>query len=968
VEQRSILRIVVASPSDVQSERDVLSVVTNELNRGIAAERDLRLELSQWETDAYPGFHPEGPQGLIDFILRIEDCDILIVVFWKRFGKPVKDAESGTEHEFRVAYETWKKQGRPQIMVYFNEKPYTPKSKEEIDQWGKVIEFKRTFPKEGLWWRYKGKVEFEKLVRDHLTQFIRNLEHPITALQPLSKLSPRICHPYIMPKHWTGREEEMDRLDVWLKHHAEQPIFVMVAIGGMGKSSLIDEWLRHRIITQRQALKLECIFQFSFYEGESSFQRFIEEMFDYLRISNKSKGTDALTLILDWMAEHDGLLVLDGFERLLRAYASQDDHFLPERSADQLEPRERQCADMLAWRFLRKVSAGCRTKILLTTRLFPKELDDVAACLKFELTGLNPRDAVAFLRINKIKGTEHELEKAGKVYEFHPLSLTRLVNVLKYDLDWPNDIRQAPQYDVTLDLQRRQRHILEKAYRTLPSVEGQFLSATAANRGKLTMELIRTIAVLFPEIHLSQALRRFEEDNWILWNRNENTNENTIDFHPVVRRYAYSQLIDKKAVHELLKLYWEPHGAGVDVEKITQLEVVRIEDFTPLIELYYHTARAERYDEAYHLFCDRLHNPFYYRLGAYQLCIELLRDLFPDGESYPPRLNSEEDQGWTLTAMANSYSLYGQSSKAVSLYSMAIDIDRKMDDKKNLAICLGNLAVDQIHLGQLRLARQNLQQRIELCQDIRDQFIESTGHMHLGWLLSLCGEFEESEQELSMGLSMIKHLMQNTEPNISKTIPKKWSPDETRKRLYQRKGVNYAYRAFRLLLMDKPETAVNFAKAALRIAMDRKNERDTIRAQWLFGAIYRRMGWLSEAEKCLTEALTRCRKIDMIDHEANILLDIAQLRFTQTDSRAKEEAHALAAEALEIANRCEYRLSQADIHNFMAQLMLDIRDIDSATRHVESARERAWCDGPPYSYWFALDIANRLLRKLGDSS
>jgi hypothetical protein len=85
-----LLRIVVASPGDVQAERDALPAVVQELNSGIARERGLRFDLTRWETDAYPGFHPEGLQGLIDPILRIEDCDVLIGIFWKRFGTPLR--------------------------------------------------------------------------------------------------------------------------------------------------------------------------------------------------------------------------------------------------------------------------------------------------------------------------------------------------------------------------------------------------------------------------------------------------------------------------------------------------------------------------------------------------------------------------------------------------------------------------------------------------------------------------------------------------------------------------------------------------------------------------------------------------------------------------------------------------------------------------------------------------------------
>lgn len=172
---KRILRILVASPSDVQPERDVLRSVIDEVNRVVAADSGLYLVLSRWETDTHPGFHPEGPQGLIDPILKITDCDLFLGIFWKRFGTPTADGKTGTEHEFSLAYVAWKEKGSPQIFVYFNEKPYTPKSKAEADQWGQVIDFRDRFPKEGLWWPYKGKAQFEKLVRNHLANYIRSL-------------------------------------------------------------------------------------------------------------------------------------------------------------------------------------------------------------------------------------------------------------------------------------------------------------------------------------------------------------------------------------------------------------------------------------------------------------------------------------------------------------------------------------------------------------------------------------------------------------------------------------------------------------------------------------------------------------------------------------------------------------------------------------------------------------------------
>ncbi len=65
-----------------------MSRVIDELNRGIARDRHLHLELMRWETEAYPDFHADGPQGVIDAALEIQRSHILLGIFWKRFGMP----------------------------------------------------------------------------------------------------------------------------------------------------------------------------------------------------------------------------------------------------------------------------------------------------------------------------------------------------------------------------------------------------------------------------------------------------------------------------------------------------------------------------------------------------------------------------------------------------------------------------------------------------------------------------------------------------------------------------------------------------------------------------------------------------------------------------------------------------------------------------------------------------------------
>src|SRR5688572_18425813 len=107
----AVFRIVLASPADVEAEWRVVDKVVAELNHGLAGELGLLVRVSTWKTDAHAGFHPEGPQGLIDSTLALEEADILLALFWTRFGSPVADAQSGTQHEILKAVEAWREAG-----------------------------------------------------------------------------------------------------------------------------------------------------------------------------------------------------------------------------------------------------------------------------------------------------------------------------------------------------------------------------------------------------------------------------------------------------------------------------------------------------------------------------------------------------------------------------------------------------------------------------------------------------------------------------------------------------------------------------------------------------------------------------------------------------------------------------------------------------------------------------------------
>jgi bifunctional DNA-binding transcriptional regulator/antitoxin component of YhaV-PrlF toxin-antitoxin module len=165
------LRIVLASPSDVKRERQEFAKITEQVNNDTARPAGFHLELWRWETDSRPGFNPMGPQGLIDQVLKIEQCDLFVGIFWNRIGSKTKFGKTGTEHEFEAAYKAWKRKGSHEILFYFSEKPSNLVAA-ELAQRRRVWAFRDSFPEEGLYWTYKGYAEFVKYASDHLREFV----------------------------------------------------------------------------------------------------------------------------------------------------------------------------------------------------------------------------------------------------------------------------------------------------------------------------------------------------------------------------------------------------------------------------------------------------------------------------------------------------------------------------------------------------------------------------------------------------------------------------------------------------------------------------------------------------------------------------------------------------------------------------------------------------------------------------
>jgi hypothetical protein len=161
--QREVIRVFVASPRDVQEERLRMPKVIESLNKTLGKLLNIVIELWRWEVDAPPAVGE--PQALID--PELDEADVVVVIFWNRFGLTTQTGTTGTEGEVLRSLERWNKMGRPQVMMYFCQRP-ARLDREELEQGAKVLDFRERVSSLVLAVDYEGVSDFEWRVRDDL--------------------------------------------------------------------------------------------------------------------------------------------------------------------------------------------------------------------------------------------------------------------------------------------------------------------------------------------------------------------------------------------------------------------------------------------------------------------------------------------------------------------------------------------------------------------------------------------------------------------------------------------------------------------------------------------------------------------------------------------------------------------------------------------------------------------------------
>lgn len=705
-----------------------------------------------------------------------------------------------------------------------------------------------------------------------------------------------------------GRNKELDFLNKSLSQPDINTI-AFIADGGVGKTSLISNWLIE--LEKSNFLGFEKIILVSFYSQGAerrlnTTSYFLDEAMKYLELNSITNSSwEKGRIVGKALGKKNSLIVLDGLE--------------PLQDYDTYSKGKIRDSGLLSMLIsLTKSSLG---KCIITSRLSLPELKRFGnKYFEKSLEQISTSTGVKILKNNRIKGIERDLESAVVDFGNHALTISLLSNWLYYH--GQKDISSIENFETQSTVQETTRNasiilrLFYNYYKADQKVLNVLISLGLFNKPieksilKLTLERDNIDSEL---IELRRKGLIYEESR---------NNDELVDCHPIVREYFDSVLDsdfhDKKKIYNT-KLY--KYYASVPSQKYPN----SLNDLQPLFYAVEHACKAGDYvDAEKELHFDRINRKEKYyltkSLGAFGIKLSIISWFFEKLWSKPvsnldlsTRALLISDAGFYMRAYLGDY------KRAENLINFGIQFH--IEDK-NYDEVIHNYT--------------NLSEILLLQGNIKESITESNNGLEL---TSNCkSTFQE---EILLGsLANSLRLIGNTEKALSY-----FKKAEDLQRIRSEKEFLYSLRGYLYceLLLDtnKIDEVIKRAIHGLRIGTENNRLLSMGLYNLILGKTYTKMFLIEQNDenrnlcnKHLSEAVYNLQEASIIDHIPRALT--ARARFYLLNNE-----YELAKDDIEtcedIVESYEMLIQRVDFYIVKASLMKKLNIINESNRVLKQA-------------------------------
>jgi hypothetical protein len=867
-------------------------------------------------------------------------------------------------------------------------------------------EARKTCTEQGYECEFWARTELDLLVKRHkdiVAEFF-NLVLPVavTSRRAVSAPTPRppafYAEPaYIGSHHFVGRKAQLDTLNDWASPADSHPVLLFEAIGGNGKSMLTWEWANH--YATKLSVDWAGRFWYSFYEKGAVMTDFCQRALAYFtrkppKTFQEMKTGELSELLLGHLQARPFLLILDGLERVLVAYHRIDAAQLRDEKAgttDEIGHRD-PCSAIRPEDddLLRALAAAAPSKILITSRLTPRILRNAAnypiqGVVRERLSGLRPTDAETLMRSCGIKGSSQKIQNYLQQHcDCHPLVTGVLAGLIQNylpkrgDFDaWVESAAGGKALNLAnLTLVQKRNHILETALKALTKERRQLLSTLALLSEPADYETLSAFNPHLPaepekvakpekpeddwgwqemsdaekeqaQRNYQVALKRWQQYEAALLSRKQclktasqkladsvrdlesrgllqyDAQAERYDLHPVVRGVASGGLPQEEK---------ERYGQSV-VDYFSQKahnpyeEARTMDELRNGLQIVGTLLQMGRYKQAYDNYIDDLDRALLHNLEAYSENLSLLRPFFPHGWASLPDGVDGPGAAFLANHAGVSLSEIGELEEALVAFGNYLFIRIKQKDWREVQTGLSNIVYTLSR--QNRLAEAESYQRLAL--DLATLKGNNAGifiaRLDLFSWLSDVGKYKEAEA-----------MWQLINP-----MGRDWS-----RSLYPQGEAEYWHAQLRFRQGDLREEDLVVAEQLTQTGQSRQFIRrlHLLRGEWQLERGEREL-----AANSLQEAVRMAREIGKHDARAETLLAIARIHLKQLpdpDQQAEQLAEA-----------------KKPFHRGLAELWMQIGDVEQAGKHALEAYKWAWAEGEPYVYRHELNQARMLLERLG---